>query len=326
MRNHRHGRISLALSRDFHGAQGNARLRLRPPFWPAVLSPLTGRILAEFETSGNPRLAGEASVWYPLSTSAAKEIKAFNADARIIIMLRDPVEMLHSLYHTFRWDGNEQLPTFAEALAAESDRRAGHRLGRETYLAQGLLYSETVRYVRQVIRYFDVFGPDRVQVIIYDDLRRDTAGVYRRALDFLGVEAKSSPLDFKPVNGNKQVKSTAVRTLFSEPRLRSAILAIRPWLPRVAFKVMQTIDARIRKFNSHPAIRPLLEARLERQLRSEFAPEVEELSALLGRDLTHWSSEFPTRQPVESASRSAQKTSLDRAASGRRQTSGSVVS
>lgn len=266
-------------------------------FGPQFFRRSTKEYLAEFEITGGKHCAGEASVWYLFSTQAAAEIKAFNPDARIIIMLRDPVEMLHSLYYTFRWDGNEYLPTFCAALAAEGERRAGCLLNRQTYLAQGLVYRDTVRYTEQVTRYFDVFGRDRVHVIIYDDLCRDAAAVYRRVLDFLGVDSKFAPDDFKAVNGNQYVKSTALRSLLSDPIVRSTILAIRPCLPRVAFRAMQNIDARIRKLNSRPADRPVLEPELERELRAEFAPQVEKLSALLGRDLTHWSSEFGHRQP-----------------------------
>ena len=100
--------------------------------------------MAEFEKWEGQRRGGEGSVWYPSSKLAAAEIKAFNPDARIIIMLREPVEMLYSLYSTFCWDGNEQLPTFEEAVTAESDRRAGRNIPRRTYFAAGLLYHEVV--------------------------------------------------------------------------------------------------------------------------------------------------------------------------------------
>ena len=129
--------------------------------------------LAEFAARNGERHAGEASVWYLFSTQAAAEIHAFNPEARIIIMLREPAEMLYSLYYQFRFDGNEHLPTFEEALAAEDERRAGRRITRQTYLAQGLVYRDTARYTEQVRRYFDVFGRERVHVIIYDDLAAD---------------------------------------------------------------------------------------------------------------------------------------------------------
>src|SRR5215831_7215316 len=67
--------------------------------------------VSEFAGADAKKRAGEGSVWHLFSTQAAAEIKAFNPEARIIIMLRDPVEMMFSLYHEFRWDGNEHLPS-----------------------------------------------------------------------------------------------------------------------------------------------------------------------------------------------------------------------
>ena len=91
---------------------------------------------------------------------------------------------------TFFFDGNEPLPTFEQALAAETDRSGGRRLCRQTYFAQGLAYRRVVRYTEQVRRYFEVFGRERVHVIIYDDFAADVSAAYRQTLDFLGLECK----------------------------------------------------------------------------------------------------------------------------------------
>jgi hypothetical protein len=254
--------------------------------------------LREFEGAGGRQRLGESSVWYLFSQSAAMELKTFNPQSRIIIMLREPVEMLHSMYHTFRWDNNEILPTFEEAIAAESDRRQGRMLGRATYFAQGLVYSRIVRYAQQVERYFKAFGRDRVQVVIYDDFKANVAGTYRKTLEFLEVDAANIPARFEIVNDNKFVKIGAMRALMSDPLVRSAALAIRPLVPRAVFSAMQKTDAAIRKLNSAPAARPEMTPELERQLSRRFAPEIERLSLLLGRDLTHWSRETIRRTRV----------------------------
>src|SRR5580704_4939990 len=60
-----------------------------------------GAYLQEFSRRTTQGVAGEASVWYLLSGQAAAEIKAFNPEARIVIMLREPVEVLYSLYYQF---------------------------------------------------------------------------------------------------------------------------------------------------------------------------------------------------------------------------------
>ena len=245
--------------------------------------------LAEFESRNGHRLAGEASVWYLFSTQAASEINDFNPDSKIIIMLREPVEMLYSMYCQFRYEANEHLPTFAAALAAEDERHAGRQINRHTYFPQGLLYRQTARYVDQVQRYLDAFGPERVHVIIYDDLASEPASVYRKTLEFLGVDPSSGEKDFKVVNANKNIRSRAFQAVLSEPLLRSAALSVGLGLPRPLFHMLGKAETKLWRLNTRSEPRPPLSPGLRAQLKREFAPEVERLSRLLGRDLTHWS-------------------------------------
>lgn len=258
----------------------------------------TRAYLAEFNAANGHRCAGEASVWYLFSERAAGEIKAFSPDAKIIIMLRSPAEMLHSLYDQFRFDGNEHLPTFRDALAAEDDRRAGRRLGRQSYFPQGLIYRETAWYARQVERYLRVFGPDRVHVILHDDFAADSAAVYRRTLEFLGLAP--FPLQKRPevINGNKQIKNPVLRAICNDPVVRLPLLALRPCVPGAFFAALRSVDARLRKLNSVPAVREPLAPDLRRRLNQEFTPEVRRLSALLGRDLTSWLGDARHNQDV----------------------------
>ena len=247
--------------------------------------------VAEFAQRNGERHAGEASVWYLLSRQAAAEIHAFNPEARIIIMLREPADMLYSLYSQFRFDGNEPLPTFEEALGAEEDRRARRRLGRQTYFAQGLVYRDTARYTQQVQRYFDVVGRERVHVVIYDDLVADARATYVGVLQFLGLDSACAETDFPVINGNKTVKHSALRGLLNDPLLRSTAVAVGRRLPRSVFGALQNVERRLWNLNSRAALRPPLAPEVRARLKREFAPEVERLSELLGRDLTHWSQE-----------------------------------
>jgi Sulfotransferase domain len=246
--------------------------------------------LAEFDAARDSQLAGEASVWYLRSESAATEIKAFNPDARIIIMLRNPSDMLHSLYHQFRFDGNEQLPSFLEALDAEQDRRAGRRLGRQHYFVQGLVYRDNARYSQQVKRYLDVFGHDRVHVIIYDDFAANPEAVYGRTLDFLGLKPLPLQNGLSVINGNKQIKNPLLRAVLNDPFVRRALLAIRPCLPGPVFSLLHGVEARLRHLNTLPAGRDPLPADIRHRLDMEFAPDVGQLAILLRRDLCAWGS------------------------------------
>lgn len=262
--------------------------------------------LAEFNRWNGQARVGEASVWYLFSQRAAEEIKAFNPEANIIILLREPASMLYSLYYQFLFDGNEYLPSFEEALDAEHDRAMGRRIGRLTYLPKALAYRATACFTEQVRRYFDIFGRERVHIIIYDDLAADTARTYRHTLDFLGVSNSVDPPRRHP-GGNVSVKSPVIRSILNDPLVRGTAIALRRWLPRPIFTAIQKTGTRISSLNQSSDQRPPMTAVTRLLLQREFAPEIERLSALLGRDLTHWSKSQPygAEQPASCASSTA---------------------
>lgn len=260
-------------------------LRFRAPFYRRNFK----EYLAEFQRCNGQRCIGEASVWYLRSSQAAAEISAFNPQAKIIIMLREPVEMLYSLYYELRYLGEEHLPSFEQALAAESERSAERRIGRQACFAQGLMYRQNARYCQQVQRYFEAFGRNQVKVIIYDDLAADPKKVHRNTLEFLEVDPACGPQDFKVVNGNKSIRSPALRAVVKDPLLHSGLAALRRWLPKKLLRTLRAFDHSLWRINTRFEERPPLDPGLRAQLKSEFANEVDRLSELLERDLTSWS-------------------------------------
>ena len=244
--------------------------------------------LAEYASRNGELRAGEASVWYLFSKTAASEIKRFNPDASIVIMLREPAEMLYSLYHMFRYDKNEHLPTFEQALEAEPARRAGQMITRQTYLRQGLVYRDVARYAEQVQRYLDVFGRANVHVIIYDDFAADTLATYCETLEFLGVDSLRVETEFDVINGNRVVKSSLLNGIVNDGLVRMASIAIRPLLPRKWFVKLRAARETLMRANLHFEKRPPLNPETRARLNREFRPEINRLSELLSRDLSHW--------------------------------------
>jgi hypothetical protein len=245
--------------------------------------------MGEYAAWNGQSHGGEASVWYLFSTRAAREIHEFNPEARIIIMLREPAEVIHSLYHQFRFDANEHLRTFEEALAAEEERRQGQRICRTTYFIQGLVYREVVHYTEQVRRYFEVFGRDRVHVVIYDDFSADVEKEYQSTLDFLGLDSHEGPTTFRPINESKLIRSRALRAVLCDPCIRSLAVRASKAMGRNTFVAVRSFEQKLWRINSHAQRRVPMCAELRERLKREFAPEIERLSDLLQRDLTHWS-------------------------------------
>ncbi|HEX3126898.1 MAG TPA: sulfotransferase domain-containing protein [Thermoanaerobaculia bacterium] len=225
--------------------------------------------LGMFADAGDYRRVGEGSVWYLTSKRAAQEIREFAPDAKILALLREPSEMAHSLYHLYRRTGNEDLPTFEEALAAEEERREGRRFPPGCYFPEGLLYTDVARAADKVERYFTAFGRDRVRVVLFEDFRRDNAKVYREVLEFLEVDPTFEP-ELDPARAAERIQVMAIRQLRrTDPRVRSKI-------GREGLR-------------QHAGSREPLAPAVRSALRETFRSDVTRLGELLGRDLSHWS-------------------------------------
>jgi len=229
------------------------------------------------------RRLGECSVWYLYSRRAASEIRRFNPAAQIIIMLRNPVDMMHSLHSQFLYESNEDIADFASALAAERDRRMGLRIPPRIYFPAGLQYRRVARYAEQVRRYLDAFGRENVHVIDFAEFAADTPRVYAQVLEFLGVDP-SFRCDFQVLNANKQVRSFAVQKFFNNPS-PSVLSLARKLVPT---PLRHALIAFIKRFNTQRVGRPSVEPSLRRQLELEFVTEVDQLSELLDRDFSRW--------------------------------------
>ncbi|HJR90020.1 MAG TPA: sulfotransferase [Aeromicrobium sp.] len=228
---------------------------------------------------------GEASTWYLYSSTAAKEIKAFAPDARIIIMLRNPVDVMYSLHGELSFYGGEEIPDFEEALAAEPDRKRGQRRG-QGRRAEALYYRDAVRFADQVERYLETFGPDAIKVILFHEFVADVAATYADTLRFLDVDASFRP-DFEVINESKRARNQRLQALIVRPP--GPLVRLIPMLRR--FPLAHRVRSRILLANSQPVVREPLDPALRRRLTADLAPEIQRLAALIGRDLSAWSLE-----------------------------------
>jgi hypothetical protein len=225
---------------------------------------------------------GEASTWYLYSESAAREIKAFQPDAQILVMLRNPVDVMYAQHNQLIFNAMEPITDFAEALDAEEDRRAGKRLPPYPINIENLFYRHSVKFAEQLERYFDVFGRDTVHVMLFDDLTRDGAGVVRGVLEFLGVDPALAAAPPKS-NENRSVKSPRLQRLIFMPKV---LMPLAPTLRR--FPLVRSARTRLLEMNSEVRKRSPMDPSLRRRLLDEQAPEIERLGQLIGRDLSSW--------------------------------------
>lgn len=243
--------------------------------------------LGYFAGASDGQRVGEKSVWYLYSDRAAREIREFCSAAQIIVMLRNPADMLYSLHSQFLYTGNEDIEDFQAALDAEEDRKRGQRLPRTMINPAGLLYRHTIRFAEQLQRYFDAFGRENVHAILFDDLKNDAARTYRDTLRFLGVNEEFQP-DLVIVNPNKRVYSVAVRDFVESPSGLFQRVG-RALLPRRLRQVLRRrLSPVVRRVNTRYVRRGSMDPALRRWLADDLRPQVEALAELLGRDLSAW--------------------------------------
>lgn len=260
-----------------------------PLFFGSDLHHRYGRLtqaeyLALFRGARPDQRVGEASAWYLYSTTAAREIRQASPEAQIIIMLRNPIDVMYAQHSQLLFNRQEVIVDFGAALAAEEDRLAGRRIPSGPVRPENLLYRRIARFAEQVERYLDVFGRERVHVVIHDDLVVDTPAVYRETLRFLRVD-DTFAADFARSNENKRARYAWLQRLAYDPPL---VRRIAPSLRR--YRPFHVIRNRLLAVNSIRTSRPPMPPELRRRLVSEFEPDVQRLAALVGRDLAAWSS------------------------------------
>lgn len=237
-----------------------------------------------FADAGTAKRLGEGSTRYLYSREAPALIHEASGDARIIAMLRNPIDMIHSLHAHKLAAGTEDIENFEDALASEPDRMAGKRLPQHSNPLLAT-YRDRARFGEQLPRWFDTFGRDRVHVMIFEDMVRQPEEQFRRLLEFLGVDPTYRPESFAAYNTAHGARSTFIRRILNGRIPQWFVWGLMPRMLGDTRTRGIVRSFRHSWFHRKPiqkgALRPETRARLE----EEFLPDVARLSEMLGRDL-----------------------------------------
>jgi hypothetical protein len=248
--------------------------------------------LSMFHGATNEKRIGEASPLYLYSKAAARELKSSCPNALLIIMLRNPVDMMYSNFVERRYYGNylagqEDIEDFEEALRAEEARKRGQRIPRGAPpFPPGpfyLFYRDLAQYAEQVRRYLAVFDREQLHFVIFDDLQQDALKVFSEVCRFLGIDPGFKP-KIRVANPQKKARSRLLMRFILNPS--PALLRLgRVLMPQRIRRPLGRLLVRTAATTAPP---PPIDPDLRRRLQQEFRAEVEELSRLVNRDLTHW--------------------------------------
>jgi hypothetical protein len=229
---------------------------------------------------------GDASVHYLQSTEAAQKIKSFNPQARIIIMLRNPVEMVYSLHNHLVFNGDEPIEDFEKAIDAEKDRKAG-RLIPPYYKCplEAMFYSEVADYYEQVLCYTSVFDKEHIHIIFFEDFKANTEAEYKKVLNFLELEEIIPPA-FDIVNPSKGRRSKVFLNFLINPP--GFIKSTGRFLFPHHSKRREWIIDRLWNLNTKYRPLPPLPDKLKLRLLDIYKDNIVKLGNLLNRDMNEW--------------------------------------
>ena len=239
---------------------------------PAAASSVTRRedYVRLFDGRRDERAVGEVSPEYLVNERACDAIRSELPEARLVAVLRNPVERAFSDYLMYRRDGVEPDGDFGRALDQQEERRQrGEPTG---------WYVETGFYGRQLARYRDAFPREQVSVHLFEDLVRDPDGTMGAIFTFLGVD----PVPLRSVD---QYNASGV------PRnpVLGAVLRSRRWIGPPLKKVLpERLRPAIERFVQRGLDRPTLAPEHRARLVDTYADDVRLLERLTGRDLSPW--------------------------------------
>jgi len=250
--------------------------------------------LALFAPAGPEHIRiGEGSTDTIYTPGALEAVRAFAPDAKIIVMLREPVSLARSLHAYLCYLGTEDVSDFETAWRLQDERRAGRKVPAANNHPLQLQYGHVARLGGHVERARQVFPPENILVLFLEDMAKDPAGVYERTVAFLGLET----------DGRREFPRANVGALEGEAarlhgRLHQPLLAVRrkfggfnAWIKspagqRIHGWLLGGIKAVAGKRSGGK--KAPLNPEFRRELRDFFADDIALLQSLTGRDLSHW--------------------------------------
>lgn len=232
-----------------------------------------------FADAGSEHIAiGEATTGYLRSAVALSEIYKELSPVKIVVCIRNPIEMAVSMHRQRLVEGMESEGDFYQAWKLQSERSGGRCIPIACSDVKDLMYGNICMIGAQLAEVYNIFPVEDVQVVVLDDLVRDPRCEYLTVLNFLGVEDDGRN-DFYTLNEAKDVSSSSWAV-----SLLKLISIMKKFFPfRMGLGLSERVTKTLPKANKKG-----VEQEVFLELSDFFRKDVEGLSNLLGRDFSYW--------------------------------------
>jgi hypothetical protein len=221
---------------------------------------------------------GEASTAYLRSVEAVPAILRYNPEAKFLVSIRNPIDMVVSAHKQLYRGGVETEPDLQKAWSLQADRASGKNLPRRDLNPERYQYGNICALGSQLERLLAIVPKERVLITLLDDMQANPNLVYKDVLGFLGL-ASDSRTQFPVHNERRDVKSFFVTSL---------AYSIANAKRRMGWTRGTGMGRHIQQWNTRTDKQRQITLDMRATLEEYFKEEIEKLEKLLRRDLSHW--------------------------------------
>jgi hypothetical protein len=238
--------------------------------------------LSLFTEAKDKKAIGEASHAYLTSPESAAWIQKFYPHAKIIIILRNPVERAYSLYNWMIGAGYEWIYPFEKALIVEEERlKDSYFKHHNPEYFYNYLYFNSGLYASQIERYFQLFSGEQIKVLLFEDLKNNPVTTTQNIYNFL--EVNSSFIPQVDIHNRAHTPYSALAQYF-----------FRQKLPKYLHKSGITKAKKIQKiaFNTNLFLGQFKQKKIKdcikHNLQEKYRENIQKTANLIKRDLDFW--------------------------------------
>jgi len=238
------------------------------------------------ERKKNHKVAGEASVWYLYSENAIENIYNYNKDARIIVMLRNPIDLFQSLHQNFLNIGFEDKEDLKEAWDYQARRKKGENIPKYCPEPNLLQYKKVIKLGDQVEKLCSIFPEKQIKFITFDDFITQTENTYKSILSFLDLKYDNR-IDFPIINQRRKSKIKMLNTcLLSPPKYIKNLWKL---LKSIFGNDIVKLADKVILLNSRKIVdRKDISLNFREEIKKEIKLDIVKLSSIINKDLNFW--------------------------------------
>ncbi len=233
-----------------------------------------------YRNVGAEKIIGDASTTYIYHEQCADDIKKYNPDAKILIMLRNPAVRAFSAYMHMKRDQCEK-ESFLDVYNQSNERVKMNYVGLFDYAGRSL-------YADRVEHYINIFGKDKVKVIVLEEFEKDKDKVMDELCDFLEISHFKFDLSRNYNVSGESLNKRKTRMIENMHMIFNQLIP-----KRIRYRIPQNLRWGIREFfykkgRGDNIVKVQMTDDERKIILSNYLEDIKKLEIVLGRKLECW--------------------------------------